>query len=137
MAPAVPAELPEPPLLPQSDKMPRTPITAARLTPLEASNVNPEDNTRSLLMERPRRTARSCAPEGGPFYSTDGLVHLMLVKPCATRRVIERIPTVHATLRRQQRDIVGFLRDACVAKLHGHQAPSLLSTPPLSVQLEA
>jgi len=55
----------------------------------------------------------------------------------AGSRFVERILTVHATLRRQQRDIVGFLRDACVAKLQARQAPSLLPTPPLSVPLAA
>ena len=55
----------------------------------------------------------------------------------AGSRFIERILTVHATLRRQERDIVAFLRDACVARLHGQQAPSLLPTPTLAVQLAA
>jgi len=44
----------------------------------------------------------------------------------AGSRFIERILSVHATLRRQDRNIVAFLRDACEARLHGRIGPSLL-----------
>jgi transposase len=44
----------------------------------------------------------------------------------AGSRFMERILTVHATLRRQERHILTFLRDACVARLHARSAPSLL-----------
>jgi transposase len=44
-------------------------------------------------------------------------------------RFIERILTVHATLRRQERNILGFLRDACAAALHNRPPPSLLPMP--------
>ncbi len=50
-------------------------------------------------------------------------------------RFIERILTVHGTLRRQQRNILGFLRDACAAKLHNTPPPSLLPIPALRRQL--
>jgi len=49
----------------------------------------------------------------------------------AGSRFIERILTVHATLRRQQRNIIAFLREACAAKLHNQRPPSLLPTPAL------
>jgi transposase len=41
-------------------------------------------------------------------------------------RFIERILTVHATLRQQRRPILDFLRTACQARLNGSPAPSLL-----------
>jgi len=44
-------------------------------------------------------------------------------------RFIERILTVHATLRQQQRPILDFLRTACQAALLGKPAPSLLPVP--------
>ena len=47
----------------------------------------------------------------------------------AGSRFIERILTVHATLRQQQRSILDFLRDACQAALLGKPAPSLLPVP--------
>jgi len=53
----------------------------------------------------------------------------------AGSRFIERILTVHATLRRQRRGILVFLRDACEAKLHNRQPPSLLPVPSLRGQL--
>jgi hypothetical protein len=34
--------------------------------------------------------------------------------------------TVHATLRRQRRNILDFMRAACTAALRSHPAPSLL-----------
>lgn len=43
-------------------------------------------------------------------------------------RFVERIHTVVATLRRQGRDVLGFLREACEAQLTGSQFPSLLPT---------
>jgi transposase len=46
-------------------------------------------------------------------------------------RFIERILTVHATLRRQQRSALEFVRDACAARLHNRPSPSLLPTLPL------
>jgi transposase len=52
----------------------------------------------------------------------------------AGSRFIERILTVHATLRRQQRNILRFLRDACEAQLHNRNAPSLLPMKALSSQ---
>ncbi len=41
-------------------------------------------------------------------------------------RFIERILTVHATLRSQHRSILTFMRDACRARLNGAPPPSLL-----------
>jgi transposase len=41
-------------------------------------------------------------------------------------RFIERILTVHATLRLQKRNMVAFVRQACEAALSGTQPPSLL-----------
>jgi transposase len=41
-------------------------------------------------------------------------------------RFIERFLTARQTLRRQKRDLYGFLKDACTAALHGTPAPSLL-----------
>ena len=42
-------------------------------------------------------------------------------------RFIERILTVHATLRLQKRNVLNFVRQACEAKLRGTTPPSLLS----------
>lgn len=42
-------------------------------------------------------------------------------------RFIERILSVHATLRQQRRNVVDFVTDACQAALVGTQAPSLLT----------
>jgi transposase len=53
----------------------------------------------------------------------------------AGSRFIERILTAHATLRRQRRSIVEFLRQACEARLHHSQPPSLLPMPALRRQL--
>jgi transposase len=53
----------------------------------------------------------------------------------AGSRFIERILTVHATLRRQKRCILAFLHDACVAALHGRPSPSLLPMPAPPCQL--
>jgi hypothetical protein len=41
-------------------------------------------------------------------------------------RFIERILTVHATLRQQRRNVLDFVRHACEAALLGIQGPSLL-----------
>lgn len=41
-------------------------------------------------------------------------------------RFVERILTTHASLRQQGRNVLEFIRDACVAKLQQSQAPSLL-----------
>jgi transposase len=41
-------------------------------------------------------------------------------------RFIERILTVHATLRQQRRNVLDFIHQACRAKLHGTPAPSLV-----------
>ena len=41
-------------------------------------------------------------------------------------RFIERFLTVRATLRAQKRDLYAYLNDACLAKLNGTEAPSLL-----------
>ena len=41
-------------------------------------------------------------------------------------RFVERMLTVHATLRRQRRHILDFMRAACSAALRHHPAPSLL-----------
>ena len=53
----------------------------------------------------------------------------------AGSRFIERILTVHATLRRQKRNILGFIQDACTAALHNRPPPSLLPIPALPRQL--
>jgi len=44
----------------------------------------------------------------------------------AGSRFVERMLTVHATLRRQRRNILGFMRAACTAALRSHPAPSIL-----------
>ncbi|MFZ0717847.1 IS66 family transposase [Mycobacterium sp.] len=44
----------------------------------------------------------------------------------AGSRFIERMLTVHGTLRRQQRSVLDFMRTACNAALAHHPAPSLL-----------
>lgn len=44
----------------------------------------------------------------------------------AGSRFVERILTTHASLRQQSRNVIEFVRLACVAKLRGHNAPSLL-----------
>ena len=41
-------------------------------------------------------------------------------------RFIERILSVHATLRQQKRNVLRFVEDACRAALDGTPAPSLL-----------
>lgn len=44
----------------------------------------------------------------------------------AGSRFVERMLTVAATLTQQQRNVVDYVTQACVAALHGHPAPSLL-----------
>lgn len=44
----------------------------------------------------------------------------------AGSRFVERMLTVHATLRRQRRNILDFMRGACTAALRRHPAPSIL-----------
>ena len=44
-------------------------------------------------------------------------------------RFVERVLTVVGTLRRQDRNVFTFLREACEAQLSGSQVPSLLPTP--------
>lgn len=44
----------------------------------------------------------------------------------AGSRFVERILTVRATLRQQDRDVLAFIRNACEAALHGRRPPSLL-----------
>lgn len=44
----------------------------------------------------------------------------------AGSRFVERMLTVHATLRRQHRNILDFMRAACTAALRRHPAPSIL-----------
>ncbi len=44
-------------------------------------------------------------------------------------RFIERILSVHATLRQQKRNVLHFIHDACRAQLDGTLAPSLLAAP--------
>jgi transposase len=48
----------------------------------------------------------------------------------AGSRFIERILTAHATLLRQKRNILDFIKSACVAQLHKTKPPSLLPTKP-------
>jgi transposase len=43
-------------------------------------------------------------------------------------RFVERILTVHATLRSQRRNVLQFVHAACKAKLQAHPPPSLLPT---------
>jgi transposase len=43
-------------------------------------------------------------------------------------RFIERVLTVHASLRRQHRNVLAYLRDAYDAHLQGRAAPSLVPT---------
>jgi len=56
-------------------------------------------------------------------------------------RFVERILTANATLRQQGRNLLQFLRDACVARLHATAPPSLLTTAeqhdPLTARLAA
>jgi transposase len=44
-------------------------------------------------------------------------------------RFVERILTVATTLKQQHRNIVDYVTQACVAALHGQEAPSLLPDP--------
>jgi transposase len=53
----------------------------------------------------------------------------------AGSRFIERMLTVHATLRRQRRNILDFMRDACSAALQRRPAPSLLPTEAQEISL--
>ena len=53
----------------------------------------------------------------------------------AGSRFIERILSVHASLRRQDRNVLRFLRDACAAKLNRQTAPSLLPITASCVRL--
>jgi hypothetical protein len=46
----------------------------------------------------------------------------------AGSRFVERILTVYATLRQQNRNVLDFLRAACAARLRGTHTPSLLPT---------
>ena len=48
----------------------------------------------------------------------------------AGSRFVERMLTVHATLRRQRRNILDFMRAACTAALRSHPAPSILPIEP-------
>lgn len=50
-------------------------------------------------------------------------------------RFVERILTVVATLRRQERHVLTFLKAACQAHLAGEQSPSLLERSPSEPQL--
>lgn len=43
-------------------------------------------------------------------------------------RFVERILTVHASLRQQKRNVLDFIRAACVAKLQGSTPPSLIAS---------
>jgi transposase len=43
-------------------------------------------------------------------------------------RFVERILTTHASLRQQGRSVLGFIREACVARLYGSAPPSLLAS---------
>lgn len=43
-------------------------------------------------------------------------------------RFVERILTVHASLRQQKRNVLEFIRAACVAKLRGSTPPSLVTS---------
>jgi len=51
-------------------------------------------------------------------------------------RFVERILTVVATLRQQDRNVLAFLRAACKAQLTSSQPPSLLPTSALTLQLQ-
>ena len=51
-------------------------------------------------------------------------------------RFVERILTVVATLRQQDRNVLAFLRSACDAQLNGSRSPSLLPTSGLTHQLQ-
>jgi transposase len=44
-------------------------------------------------------------------------------------RFVERMLTVTTTLRQQQRNVINYLTEACVAALHAQPAPSLLPAP--------
>jgi transposase len=50
-------------------------------------------------------------------------------------RFVERILSVHATLRLQRRAILPFLRDACAARRNGGPAPSLLPAQLLEIPI--
>ena len=53
----------------------------------------------------------------------------------AGSRFIERMLTVHATLRRQRRNILDFMREACSAALQRRPAPSLVPTEAQEIPL--
>jgi transposase len=84
--------------------------TDALWTFLYVEGVEPTNNT----AERAVRHGVLCRKTSQGTHSEEG------------SRFIERILTVHATLRQQRRNVCDFVRDACQAALHGTQAPSLL-----------
>jgi transposase len=52
-------------------------------------------------------------------------------------RFVERILTTNASLRQQGRNVLAFLRDACVARLQGSAPPSLIMTADQQCDLTA
>lgn len=52
-------------------------------------------------------------------------------------RFVERILTAAMSLRKQKRNVLDYLTDACSAKLNGTRAPSLLPSGPESIRLAA
>ena len=52
-------------------------------------------------------------------------------------RFVERILTTNASLRQQGRNVLAFLRDACVARLRGSAPPSLIVTADQKCDLTA
>jgi transposase len=84
--------------------------TDALWTFLYTDGVEPTNNT----AERAVRHGVLCRKTSYGTHSEEG------------SRFIERILSVHATLRQQKRNVLHFIHDACRAQLDGKCAPSLL-----------
>lgn len=84
--------------------------TDALWTFLYVEGVQPTNNT----AERTVRHGVLCRKTSYGTHSEEG------------SRFVERILSVHATLRQQRRNILHFVHDACRAVLDGTPAPSLL-----------
>lgn len=78
---------------------------------LRVEGVEPTNNT----AERAVRHGVLCRKTSQGTHSEEG------------SRFVERILSVHATLRQQKRNVLHFINDACRAKLDGQPAPSLLA----------
>jgi len=86
---------------------------------LYVDGVEPTNNT----AERAVRHGVLCRKTSYGTHSAEG------------SRFIERILSVHATIRQQKRNVLHFIHDACRAQLDGKPAPSLLPARAAATQL--